>query len=54
MARVGFGVLVFLLKDAFGVEYVLSLIQISKAEILFVYFSCFLFRKPKFPRITLI
>jgi len=47
VARVGFRVLVFLLKDAFGVEYVPFLIQISQVEILLGYFSCFLFTKPK-------
>ena len=37
MARVGFGVLVFLLKDAFGVGHVLFLIQVSEVEILLVF-----------------
>lgn len=45
VARVGLGVLVLLLNDAFGVVHVPFLIQIRDADILLL-FSCFLFSMP--------
>lgn len=43
MVILGFGVLAFQLKDAFGVGNVAFLVQVSEVEILLGYFFCYFF-----------
>lgn len=54
MARLGFGVLVFQLKDAFGVGNVAFLVQVSEVEILLGYFFCYFLSKSKLSCVTFI